>query len=81
MRRESPPVLLLDLMTPDFNGCNVCLEMKKDYELAEIPAIVVAAKVPTRNKIIIDDLPPGDDYITKPFDVEQPVCSEGSFIH
>ena len=80
MRRERPSVLLLDLMMPDFNGWNMYREMKKDDELAEIPVIVVAAKVPTRNKIIIDDLPPVDDYITEPFDVGQPVCSVESFI-
>jgi DNA-binding response OmpR family regulator len=66
MRRERPPVLLRDLMLPDFNGWNVYREMKKGDELAEIPVIVVAAKVPTRNKIIIDDLPPVDDPSTRP---------------
>ena len=81
MRRERPTVILLDLMMPDFNGWDVYREMKRDDELAEIPVIVVTAKVPTRNKIIIDDLPPVDDYITKPFDVEQLVRSVENFIH
>ena len=81
MRREKPAVLLLDLMMPDFNGWDVYREMKRDTELAEIPVIVVTAKVPTRSKIIIDDLPPVDDYITKPFDVEQLVRSVENFVH
>jgi DNA-binding response OmpR family regulator len=81
MRQEKPTVLLLDLMMPDFNGWDVYREMKRDTELAEIPVIVVTAKVPTRSKIIIDDLPPVDDYITKPFDVEQLVRSVENFVH
>lgn len=81
MRRQKPKVLLLDLMMPDFNGWDVYREMKQDTHLSNIPVIVVTAKVPTRNNLIIDDLPPVDDYITKPFDVEQLVRSVENFLH
>jgi DNA-binding response OmpR family regulator len=71
MRERKPDLIMLDLMMPDLNGWDVYREMKKDDILANIPVIVVSAKVPDRGKVIIEDLPPVDDYITKPFDVEQ----------
>lgn len=71
MRERKPDLLLLDLMMPDLNGWDVYREMKKDKALADIPVVVVSAKVPDRGKVIIEDLPPVQDYITKPFDVEQ----------
>ena len=70
MRQQKPHLLLLDLMMPDFNGWDVYRAMKTDDVLADIPVIVVTAKIPERDRIIVDDLPPVEDYITKPFDVE-----------
>ncbi len=75
MRERKPDLLLLDLMMPDINGWDVYREMKKDETLTNIPVIVVSAKVPEHGKVIIDDLPPVRDYITKPFDVEQLIRS------
>ena len=72
---EPPDLLLLDLMMPDFNGWDVYRVMKGDEELADIPVIVVTARVPQHGRILIEDLPPVEDYITKPFDVEQLIRS------
>ena len=75
MRERKPDLLLLDLMMPDINGWDVYREIKTDDELLDVPVIVVSAKIPESGKIIIKDLPPVDDYITKPFDVEQLIRS------
>jgi DNA-binding response OmpR family regulator len=80
MRERKPDLLLLDLMMPDINGWDVYREMKTDDELTDIPVIVVSAKVPEHGKTIIEDLPPVDDYITKPFDVEQLIRSVKSLL-
>lgn len=81
MMRQSPPSLvLLDLMMPDFNGWDVYRAMKEDEQLTAVPVIVVTAKVPDRGRIIIEGLPPVDDYITKPFDVEQLIRSVEAFL-
>lgn len=71
MRERKPDLLLLDLMMPQVNGWDVYREVKTDPKLADIPVIVITAKIPDRDRIIMDDLPPVDDYITKPFDVER----------
>lgn len=75
MRERKPDLILLDLMMPDINGWDVYREMKTDKDLADIPVIVVSAKVPEYDNIVIDDLPPVEDYITKPFDVEELIRS------
>ncbi len=69
MRENKPNLLLLDLMMPDFNGWDVYREIKRDKVLANIPVIIITAKVPESNGIIVKDLPPVDDYITKPFEI------------
>ena len=70
MRTNKPDLLLLDLMMPDTNGWEVYRQMKQDEHLMDVPVIVVTSKIPDEaNYIIVDDLPPVDDYITKPFDM------------
>ena len=80
MRQMTPSLVLLDLMMPDFNGWDVYREMKSDDTLSSVPVIVVTAKIPDRNRTIVDNLPPVDDYITKPFDVEQLIRSVENFL-
>jgi CheY-like chemotaxis protein len=75
MKERKPDLLLLDLMMPDVNGWDVYREVKTDEQLADIPVVVISAKAPDEGNIIIKDLPPVDDYITKPFDVEDVIRS------
>jgi CheY-like chemotaxis protein len=62
-------------MMPELDGWEVYRQIKDDQTLADIPVIVVTAKIPQRDRILIDGYPPVDDYITKPFDVEQLIRS------
>lgn len=80
MRQDVPSLVLLDLMMPDFNGWDVYREMKGDDQLAHVPVIVITAKIPDKGRVIIDGLPPVDDYITKPFDVAQLIRSVENFL-
>ncbi len=75
MRQTLPSLVLLDLMMPDFNGWDVYRSMKEDEQLSQVPVIVVTAKIPSQGRTIISGLPPADDYITKPFDVERLIRS------
>jgi DNA-binding response OmpR family regulator len=80
MRRRKPDLLLLDLMMPQLNGWDIYRVMKSDEHLANVPVIVITARVLSYNRIIIEDLPPVDDYITKPFDVERLIRSIQGFL-
>lgn len=75
MRKQKPDLLLLDLMMPDVNGWDVYRAIKTDEQLADIPVIVITAKLSDQDRVVIEDLPKADDYIVKPFDVEQIIRS------
>lgn len=60
-------IILLDLMMPKVSGEEVCRELRKK---SEIPIIVLTAKDQLSNKIELLDMG-ADDYITKPFEIEE----------
>ena len=69
MQQKKPDLLLLDLMMPGINGWDVYRSIKADAILADVPVIVITAKVPPADLVIVQGLPPAEDYITKPFDI------------
>ena len=75
MQARKPDLLLLDLMMPDVSGWDVYRSMKADAELSDVPVIVITAKVLEGGRKIADDLPPVDDYITRPFGPERLIRS------
>ena len=64
---EDYDLVILDLMLPYKNGDMVLSEIRK---ISTIPVIVVSAKETTQNKIDLLRLG-ADDYMTKPFDLEE----------
>jgi sigma-B regulation protein RsbU (phosphoserine phosphatase) len=66
-RRESPDLILLDIMMPGKDGFAVCSELKADAVTAEIPVVFLTALSETGDKV--KGLSLGAvDYITKPFE-------------
>lgn len=60
-------MILLDLMLPGLSGEEVLRKIRGE---SNIPVIIISAKLETQTKI--DALRAGaDDYITKPFDIEE----------
>ncbi len=43
IRANRPDLILLDIMMPELNGYEVCDQLKKDVETANIPIIIVTA--------------------------------------
>lgn len=70
MRQHKPSLLLLDLMMPQFSGWDVYRAMKTDEFLTDIPVIIITARVLPQELTLIEGLPPVNDYLTKPFDVQ-----------
>jgi adenylate cyclase len=67
-RRESPDLLLLDVMMPDMNGYEVCAAIRAEPALKVLPVVMVTALDQTER---IKGLDCGaDDFLTKP--VNQP---------
>lgn len=68
-RVERPDFILCDVMMPVKDGLATCREIKGIPELAQVPVVLLTAKVESED--VIAGIECGaDDYITKPFDVE-----------
>lgn len=64
--KNSPDVILLDLMLPGADGLEVCKSLKSDKKTSNIPVIILTAK--SEEVDVVTGLEVGaDDYITKPF--------------
>ena len=65
-KKESPDLVILDIMLPIINGFEVCRILKKEQITADIPVIILSAKSQETDKVVGLELG-ADDYITKPF--------------
>lgn len=67
--KEEPDLILCDVMMPVKDGYETCREIKNDPKMAQMPVVMLTAKVESED--VITGIEAGaDDYITKPFDVE-----------
>jgi DNA-binding response OmpR family regulator len=65
-RRESPDVILLDVMMPGLDGWRVAEELLEDPATSSIPIVFLTARAELRDRARGLDLG-GLDYVTKPF--------------
>ncbi len=69
-RSEIPDLILLDLMLPDMDGFEVCKTLKNDPHTKSVRIIMLTGKDAIDTKI--EGLENGaDDYITKPFNLNE----------
>ena len=71
MERDTPDLVLLDLMMPDMDGWEVYHQMKARDGMKNIPVIVVTAKAQNIDKVLGIHIAKVDDYITKPFSPQE----------
>jgi len=69
-RQKLPHVIVLDIMLPDIDGYEVCRKLRTNLRTSHIPIIFLTQKDERSDKIHGLELG-ADDYITKPFDVEE----------
>ncbi len=69
-RRWLPDIVISDVKMPKMDGHAFCEAVKRDAELNYIPVVLLTAKATTEERI--EGLELGaDDYLTKPFDVNE----------
>jgi PleD family two-component response regulator len=69
-RKKQPNVVVLDIMLPDVDGYDVCRDLRGNLRTSHIPIIFLTQKDERSDKIAGLELG-ADDYITKPFDIEE----------
>lgn len=68
--REPPAVVVLDVGLPDLSGVEVCRKLRDDKQLSDVGIIMLTALGSREDRIV--GLEAGaDDYVVKPFDVQE----------
>jgi two-component system, OmpR family, response regulator VicR len=67
VKRNSPDLILLDLMMPDIDGWDVYQQLRSNEETRDIPVIVITAKSQMIDRVLGLHIAKVDDYISKPF--------------
>ena len=73
IKRDTPDLVVLDLMLPGLDGLQLCRAIRADANTAAIPIIMLTAKAEESDRIIGLELG-ADDYITKPFSPNEVVA-------
>jgi PleD family two-component response regulator len=69
-RHSLPQLIVLDIMLPDMDGYEVCRSLRASSRTGHIPILFLTQRDERRDRIAGLELG-ADDYITKPFDIEE----------
>lgn len=69
-RQNLPHLIVLDIMLPDIDGFEVCRNLRTSTRTSHVPIIFLTQKDERSDKLQGLELG-ADDYITKPFDIEE----------
>ncbi len=69
-RHNLPHLIVLDIMLPDIDGFEVCRVLRTNIRTSHVPIIFLTQKDERSDKLAGLELG-ADDYITKPFDIEE----------
>jgi len=69
-RAEPPHLVILDLNLPGIDGFDVCRALRADPDTAEVPIIMVTARIDEADTVAGLELG-ADDYLTKPFSIKE----------
>ncbi len=65
---DLPSVFVLDIMLPDGNGIEICNQLKATAKTAQIPVLLMSANANLATNGIDSK---ADDFISKPFDIDE----------
>ncbi len=69
-RQNLPHLIVLDIMLPDIDGFEVCRNLRTNMRTSHVPIIFLTQKDERSDKLQGLELG-ADDYVTKPFDIEE----------
>jgi PleD family two-component response regulator len=69
-RHSLPQLIVLDIMLPDMDGYEICRKLRSSSRTGHIPILFLTQRDERRDRIAGLELG-ADDYITKPFDIEE----------
>ena len=78
-REINPDLIILDVMMPKINGYKICRLLKFDNKYKDIPIFMLTARSQDEDKLIGEETG-ADEYITKPFNVDEVVSTVKEYI-
>ncbi len=69
-RHSLPHLIVLDIMLPDMDGYEICRQLRSSTRTGHIPILFLTQRDERRDRIAGLELG-ADDYITKPFDIDE----------
>ena len=70
LRNNLPDLVILDIIMPGISGIDVCHQIRENPRLLVLPILFLTAKGGTND--IVEGLDAGgDDYVVKPFEIEE----------
>jgi DNA-binding response OmpR family regulator len=69
-RRQTPDLVLLDLMLPDTSGIEICLALRRAPQTHRVPIIFLTARHSEEERIAGLEVG-ADDYLSKPFNMRE----------
>ncbi|MEQ8330407.1 MAG: response regulator [Longimicrobiales bacterium] len=78
-RRVTPDLIITDLMMPDMDGQTMVEEIRDDPHIDFVPVIMLTAKA-SHDSLMTGLRGGADDYLTKPFDIEELVLRAHNII-
>jgi two-component system OmpR family response regulator len=76
VRTYRPNLVMLDVMLPDLDGNEVSRRLRQQGE--QVPIVFLTARDTTEDKVA--GLAMGDDYVTKPFSIEELMARVGAIL-
>jgi DNA-binding response OmpR family regulator len=77
---ESPPdLILLDVLMPDLDGLELLGQLRANPATTSVPVVLLTARTQARDRVRGLELG-ADDYITKPFDIDELVARVGAVL-
>ena len=70
IRRETPDLVVLDLMLPGMDGLEVCRQLRRHEKFASIPVLMLTARSEEADRVVGLEIG-ADDYVTKPFSMRE----------
>ena len=71
IKKESPDLILMDMLMPGKDGAQICQEMKSDSSIRHIPVILTTGQMLDESEFSQEGLTGADDYLMKPFEIEE----------
>lgn len=68
--QHPPDLVILDLNLPRMSGFEICRRLRREEATAQVPIIILTARVTEADKVLGLDLG-ADDYVTKPFSLRE----------